>query len=196
MMGTEPTSIPVPLPDCWHETIDHKEAMRRLSTRALTEDRRNEIAEQIPDVLDHYIVFANGFREYIRIGQQPARLLLMLPTRKISDSAYELACPMLLSQVSRSGKPRYFTTFELHRFESKRGALFEDGRKLPGFKRVQGVTLPVDVMFLRAEPGPGHPGGSSCCDACEFVHSLLDIHGVDWLCCFFGDGCGLIDLPV
>jgi hypothetical protein len=26
-------------------------------------------------------------------------------------------------------------------------------------------------------------GAGWCCDACEWVHSTLDIHCADWLCC-------------
>jgi len=189
-----PSTVPVALPECWHETITRAEAMRRLKTRNLDKEKERRIAQSIPPTLEHYIVFGNGFREYIRADDAPARLLLMLPTRNRASSVWELPCPMLLAQRSRSGHARYFTTFELHRFEAQRGVLHEDGRALPSFKRVRGVVLPVDIEFLSAAPGIGHPGGSRCCDACEFVHSIFDIHDVDWLCCFFADGCGLIDI--
>jgi hypothetical protein len=184
------STVVVPLRTAWRERIDRKEALRRLAARPLTAGRRKRIADSIPGVIDHYLTFGNGFREFMRVGDKPARVLLMLPTRRVDRNTVDVACPMLQSEKPPSGRIRYLTALELHRFRERKGILHEDGVSLRPFKRIRDVYLPVDVSFLRAEPKPGHPGGSLCCDLCEIVHSILDIHHVDWLCCFLGDGCG------
>jgi hypothetical protein len=79
--------------------------------------------------------------------------------------------------------------FALHRFENRKGRLYVDGIRRDGFtysaKPMQlsaTFSLPVDPSTDESEV---EEISEFCCLACEFVHSTLGIHDLDFICCIF-----------
>lgn len=69
-------------------------------------------------------------------------------------------------------------------FWVEKGVLVENGTPRRTFRFSNNeMELKVDVAPIVAV---GHPKGTRCCRACEWVHSKLHIHFMDWLCCLGG----------
>jgi hypothetical protein len=181
VVPTPAETVSVTLGEHWVETISRGEALQRLATRNLPENVRDRIARVIPETTAHYLVFTDRtFREFIAPSNDTARLLLLLPIKR-SDSAHDVIVPVYDSERTVTGHVRHLRGVEVHRFENRNGVLFENGMARDTFRLSRAPTsINVDASFLRAN---AHPGGNWCCDACEWVHSKLDIHCADWLCC-------------
>jgi hypothetical protein len=178
--ASAPLVVSIPLQNYWQETITRDEALKRLEGRNLDPERRAAIAKEIPDETKHYLTFVeSGFREYVDRGDGIAKLLLLLPLEKKGDK-WVVIVPIHNSERHEDGRIRLISGIELHEFEVVGGKLVENGKARETFRYSAGpINLPVDAEFIIAD----HPGGNWCCDACEWVHSALDIHCADWFCC-------------
>ena len=175
--------VPITLSDYWHETISRKEALRRLEGRDIEPKTRAKIIKDIPEQTEHFLTFDDGaFREYAFSGQGTAALLLLLPVHRQGNS-FLVFVPIHHSDRFPSGADRHFTGIDAHIFKGASGKLFENGVHRPTFRySTKPVTLPLDVSF--AVPiQKRHKTNFSCCGACEWVHSALDIHCADPICC-------------
>ena len=165
----EAETLPVRLARGWHETIQRDEAIRRLRTQNLPAERHREIEAEIPLRTEHYLTFDDRvFREYVQLGDDPAILLLMLGGVARGET-FVTALPML------GGRRQY----KRHDFHEAQGVLHENRVAKPMFRRLEEpVELRLDVSFVR-------PGAMMRCPCriCYWVHSVLDIHEIDWLCC-------------
>lgn len=172
-------TVAVTLNQYWVETISREEALKRLATRHLAPELLETISRQIPDVTEHYLIFTDRtFREFAAPSHDSARLLLLLPVKR-EEPAYDVVVPLYDSEHTANGHVRHVRGVEVHQFENRNGVLFENGVARQTFRLSQApTTINVDISFLAT-----HPGGSWCCNACEWVHSALDIHCADWLCC-------------
>jgi len=185
----EPLVVSISLVDFWHETISRREAMRRLETRSLEPKRRREIERDIPDRTEHFLTFRDGaFREYAYSGRGTAALLLMLPMQQDGNrfAVYGPVAP----EGNRMSGPRFFCRMGISLFSVSRQKLFENGDLRSTFRYSRGpLTLPLDVSF--ASPGRVQTRHNfSCCGACEWVHSALDVHWADAICCLASCGSG------
>ena len=173
--------MPVTLRDYWVETITRKEALRRLATRDIDDERRIKIERSIPPQTEHYLTFdKNVFREYAYSGSGTAALLLQLPGYR-ARNLFVVIVPLLRSM---DGK-RAMYGYDFHSYGGKNGKLLENDVHRPTFRHSrEPVILPLNVSFVQPSPRP--PSLSfACCEACEWVHSALDIHCADWICCLF-----------
>ena len=177
------TVVPVVLPEYWHETISRKEALRRLEGRDIERKTRAKIVKDIPDQTEHFLTFDDGaFREYAYSGRGTAALLLLLPLHTQGNS-FMVFVPIHHSDHFPSGADRHFIGIDTHIFKRFGGKLFENGVHRPTFRySTKAVTLPLDVSFA-APMRRRRTTNFSCCGACEWVHSTLDIHCADRLCC-------------
>src|SRR5438128_2722971 len=177
------TIVPITLNEYWCETISREEALRRLEGRDIEPKRRARIIKDIPEQTKHYLTFDDGaLREYAFSGQGTAALLLLLPLHRQDDS-FVVFVPIHHTDRYPSGAERHFTGIDAHIFKSAGGKLVETGVRRPTFQySTKPVTLPLDVSF--AVPGQKRRKTNfSCCGACEWVHSALDIHCADPICC-------------
>lgn len=187
--------VPITLRDYWYEAISKEEALRRLATRKIDSQIRTQTENEIPERTLHFLTFNGGvLREYAQFGNGVASLLLMLPLEKKEDS-YVVVMPVYNSEQMENGRTRRLSGIELHEFTSLGGKLLENGIPRPTFHYSEGPTeLKVDVSFVTAGERRREgevflpPRSGLCCRACEWVHSALDIHRVDWLCCLFTCG--------
>ena len=170
----ETQTVRVQLTDAWHETITREEGIRRLARQKPTGEARAKIEQTIPPRTEHFLTFDHGvFREYVQLDDAPAILLLMLGGRSTRDG-FELSLPHL------GGLRRW----KRHKFHDAVGVLHENGSPRRTFRRLEEpLELAVDISFVR----PDLPFRCSC-RLCYWVHSVLDIHEIDWLCCL--GGCG------
>jgi hypothetical protein len=181
----------------WYEVISRNEALRRLSKRPLDRKTRNSIAKEIPDSTLHILTFQRGvFREYARFGEKPANLLLMLPLQITSGKKrgyrYGVVGPINMSERRDDGRVRNLCGIEIDEFWVSGTRLIENGVPRSSFRFSEGpLQLEVDTTFLSARRRVGHVKGTPCCKACEWVHSKLDIHHLDWICCL-----GTCDPPI
>lgn len=79
--------------------------------------------------------------------------------------------------------------FALHRFENRKGRLYVDGIRRDGFT-YSAKPMQLSATFsLPVDPSTDEPEveeiSEFCCLACEFVHSTLGIHDLDFICCIF-----------
>jgi hypothetical protein len=184
-----PNEIHIALRNYWHETISRDEAFRRLEGRDLPPERRSAVENTIPDgETRHFLTFYGGaFREYVAFPDEPAKLLLILPIRQKEENKFEVPVPVTSERTS-DGRIRNIVGIDFEEYQFTDGTLVENGTPRETFEFVEGPTeLVVDVSFV-SPAGPElerekHPGGGGCCGACEWVHSALDIHCADWLCC-------------
>jgi hypothetical protein len=185
----EPLVVTISLVNYWHETIERREAIRRLRTRALEPKRQREIERDIPERTEHFLTFSDGaFREYAYSGRGNAALVLMLPVLR-DGTSFAVFGPVSPGGERQNG-PRYFCGMGISVFTMPRGRLFENGDLRPTFRFSKGpLTLPLDVSFT--SPGRRQVRHNfSCCGACEWVHSALDVHWADPLCCLASCGGG------
>jgi hypothetical protein len=164
----------VTLQEFWSETISREVALKRLAGRNLDARVRERIEKSIPPTTRHFITFkGNAFLEYADFGDGFAHLMLVL-------RAEHQGSKLVVYGPNVSEK-----RVETHEYETRDGKMVEDGQVRETFVYSKSpVKLNVETTFL--DPSSeleGHPGGSFCCDACEWVHSALGIHGVDGWCC-------------
>jgi hypothetical protein len=170
----------------WRESISRAEALRRLESRRIAdEDRRARIEANIPETTDHILSFSNGWlREYATFSPQLTFLVLLMPYQE-REGWYELAVPLAGEDPHAPGRTLYGV--DLHRFKKgPSGELIQDGKVKNTFQFVdEPLALTVDARFMYPQIVlEAHPGGSVCCDACEWVHSTFDfLHCVDSWCC-------------
>lgn len=182
--------VSMEIQDYWHETITKEEAVRRLNSRELDAATRAEIESEIPQQTEHYVTFNHGaFREYIEFPDGTSMMLLLLPAFASEDGAkYKLATPVFTSNADPSGSSRSQIGFEIHEYEDRDGALYEDGQLVPPLQFHRGPRkIDLDVTFIVSQTS--HAQGitrGACCRACEWVHSIFRIHSVDRICCAGG----------
>jgi hypothetical protein len=175
--------VPITLHEYWHEGISREDALQRLEQRKLERVKHDQIAKNIPPHTDHFLTFDNGaFREYAFSGEGTAALLLLLPLSK-RENEFVVYIPIHHSEVYAPGARRHTVGIDLHVFTASNGTLLENGVPRTTFHfSNKPVTFPLDVSFAAPMRGRGKTN-FSCCGACEWVHSALDIHIADPLCC-------------
>lgn len=177
----EHPTVEVTLDEGWHEEIPRHLAIERLEARALPSDEVKRITETIPDVTHHYLIFGGrAFREYVDFGEGFVHVSLFLPM-EVSDEGFKVIIPVYRSDRFPDGRPQHLIGIDEHLFRIEGEQLIENGKPRLTFKPIR-VPLTLRVETTMVMP-PNHPTGSACCDACEWVHSALDIHCADWLCC-------------
>ena len=181
--------VPITLTDYWYETISQEEALRRLAGRRhLDPQTRSRIEQQIPQQTQHFLTFlGNAFREYVDFGQGVAHLLLMLPMEK-KDNKCVVVVPIHREQ-GPDGRIRPLFGLDLEEYEFRDSKLIENGLPRETFQHAtKPIQLQLDITFVEASGNIPLAGGPDnwCCDSCEWVHSALDIHCADWLCCLGG----------
>lgn len=162
----------------WHETISREEGVRRLASRPITADARSRLERVIPEKTEHFLSFEGGsFREYADFGNGIVNLLLLLPVAEERNAAVLVA------------PTEDMKGFALHRFQNRKGRLYVDGIPREGFnystkpmKLNVTFSLPVDRS---ADEPEVEEISEFCCRACDFVHSTLGIHDLDFICCIF-----------
>ncbi len=175
-------TVLVTVDEGWHEQIPRGLAVERLNSRPLASVERQRIADTIPEVTHTYLTFAGrAFREYVDFGEGFAHIALFLPM-EVTEEGYRVIVPIYRSQRFSDGRRQNLIGIDEHLFGLEREQLVQNGKERPTFEPIrEPVALRVEATMLM--PDRGHPGGSVCCDACEWVHSGLDIHCADWLCC-------------
>jgi hypothetical protein len=173
-------TVTVTLTEYWVETITREEALRRLALRPLDPVRRAKIERQIPLVTRHYITsHGNAFLEFADFGNGFAHTMLILRADRIRPDAQFPNGHLLVYGPDISAN-----SIVTHVYAAKNGVLEENGVLKPAFTfSTTRIDLQVETTFIDPSFDPSMMNYISCCDACEWVHSLLDIHGVDWLCC-------------
>jgi hypothetical protein len=171
----------------WRESISREEARRRLASRGIADEgRRARIEAAIPETTDHIMSFSGGWlREYVTFDNQPLSFLLLLMPYEERDGWYELAVPLAGEDPHAPGRILYGV--DLHRFKKgPLGELMQEGKTKDSFNWVdESIVLTIDARFMYPEGAlEAHPGGTLCCDACEWVHSTFEfLHCVDSWCC-------------
>lgn len=166
-------TVPVTLKEYWYEDISRGEALRRLDGRNLDPKTRVDIEQNIPELSRHFLTFEGTlFREYLdRRDGSPANLLLILPM-KLGVNSFIIQGPVDNDRLSGIARSEF--TFDLTK------QLFENGVARQFTYSSELVELNLDVSFVIPAPEPER---SLCCRACEWVHSQLDIHELDPICC-------------
>lgn len=175
------STVDVTLEAGWHEPVTRSMAVERLRSRPLRDDDRRRIEENIPELTHHYLTFAGrAFREYVDFGEGFAHVALFLPMEPV-EGGYRVIVPMYRSERYPDGRQKNLIGIDEHIFHVDGEQIIENNVARSTFEPIrEPVQLQVETTMLRAE---AHPEGSICCDACEWVHSGLDIHCADWLCC-------------
>ena len=178
-------TVPVLLRDYWHESISREEAIGRLRGRpGLEQDAQRRLEERIPPETDHYLTFhGDAFREYVKFSDhEVGHLLLILPLRH-EDDRWVVPVPIYHSERRGDGRTRPLVGIEEHEFWRDGEGLVGEGLRKDTFRFETGPTrLMLDVSFATPVKEDRHPH-DGCCGACEWVHSALDIHCADWICC-------------
>jgi len=189
MVHTQSFIVPITLRRYWHERITREEALRRLSTRNLCPERRVRIEKRIPANTDHYVTFEAGrFREYADLGDGVALALLMLPCKSVGKT-HMVVTSFFYSDRYADGRLKPSCGITMHEFKAVRGQLVQNGLARPSFHHSDSpIRLRVDASVLGPRMLRGHPGGSTCCELCEWIHSVFDFHEFDWACCSDDDG--------
>ncbi len=163
--------VPITLKEYWYEDITKEEALRRLDGRNLDPKTRAEIEKNIPERSRHYLTFeAPFFREYLDWGDGVASLILLLPM-KVGVNSFVVQG--FVDKPGMSGVGRSEFSFDMQR------KLSEDGKAVPFDYSSEPTQLNLDVAFVIPAPEPER----CSCRACEWVHSVLNIHWADPLCC-------------
>lgn len=167
-------TVPVTLKEYWYEDITREEALRRLDGQNLDPKTRAEIESHIPERSRHFLTFKGTlFREYLDWNDGVANLLLILPM-KLGINSFTIQGFIDNERLSGVGRTKF--TFDEQR------KLFEDGIVIPFKYSDEAIELNLDVSFVIPAPTP-EPERTLCCRACYWVHSRLDIHWADPLCC-------------
>jgi hypothetical protein len=191
--------VTLTLRNYWYESISKDEAHRRLSTRnKISEDERSMIEANLQNKIDHYISFDDHvFREYAGFENDVARLLLILQLRKRGDSTYEVFLPVYGSSHP-DGRKQRFSGIITNEYKIANQKFVENGQIKDSLRFFGGPKeINLDVSFVEANIRDDVPESRSlrrapvsCCRLCEIVHSILDVHWADNLCCL--GGCGPI----
>ena len=188
-MAAPRQTVKVTLRNYWHETILKTEALRRLKGRRLRARVHDEIAKDIPDRAEHYLTFeANMLREYVTLGRGPTFLLLLLPIRRDGNKAILEIRSGARRHGARQVQSGRRVLGRRDEFHISGETLIENDIPREVFRRYPGPkSLDVDVSFISPEPTQMRLRCS--CGLCEWVHSMLDIHWADCLCCLGTCGC-------
>jgi hypothetical protein len=169
----EPLLVPITLKEYWYEDISKEEAMKRLDSRNLDPETRAEVEKDIPDHSRHFLTFEPPFfREYLLWDDGVAALVLLLPM-KVGVNSFIIQGFVDRAGVSGVGRSEF--TIDLQR------KLFENGKPVPFTYSDEPAQMNLDASFLVPVPEPERFRCS--CRACEWVHSRLNIHWADPLCC-------------
>jgi hypothetical protein len=182
--GSPPT-MPVTIHNCFWEDIPREEALARLERRSLDAETRRRIEDNVPELTRHYLTFeGRAFREYVEPNDRPAELLLFLPL-VLRGEVREVIVPIYESEKYPDGRIKHISGIDVHRYELREGRLIENGVSRDTFRYSQEpVQLNLNLSMLGTDPERRLARSAGwCCDACEWVHSTLDIHCADWLCC-------------
>lgn len=170
-------TVPVKLNDYWFEEITREEALRRLDSRNLSPEERAQIEPDIPERSRHYLTFEGPqFREYLDWGDGVSNLLLILPMKREGNTC---SVEGFIDNETFIGLARTVFTMDI-----QKNQLFEDGGLVPFTHSTEEVEITLDVSFVIPGPEP-EPERNRCCRACEWVHSRLNIHWADPICCLF-----------
>lgn len=183
-----PNILLVNLTEYFIENISKAEAIRRVNSRPIDPIIKEFIIKNLPDNTPHYIVFRNGLLlEFATLRDNETFLMLKLPytTPPGTTNAYEVKVPL----AGCSDKSTFSTSD---------GQLYENGTLRPSFQfSTERVQLQVNTNALlwngANDPQPialpceyaPDPIMCLCKLACEYVHSTLDIHWADGICCFY-----------
>jgi hypothetical protein len=176
--------VPITLENYWYEEISRDEALRRLENRNASQEKL-DVAETVfenTDVIRHYLTFTNTLREFADYRGGVTNPVLKLPLGERAENEFTLIVPVVGERLA-SGDVRPRVGIDMHEYNFADGIFVENGVPKEGFQLVEGPTeLRVDASLL--QPGGDPDQFSICCVACEIVHSDLDIHDADPLCCF------------
>lgn len=171
----------------YRENISREEAIRRINARPIAPDIKRFLIERLPDNTPHYILFKNGlFLEFATLepGANESFLMLEMPytTPPGTTNIFEVKMPL----TACSDK----STFSI----GPNKDLLENGAVRPSFRfSTARVRLRVNINVIdwtgnnNRFPCLNAPDPVLCfCKlACEYVHSQLDIHWADPICCFY-----------
>lgn len=178
----EQNSIPLSVThnEYFIEKITRAEAIRRLDEHELDSLVRQFIIENLPDTTYHYLVFKDSlFFEYITFGDE------IISYRTLKTHAPVIGADSFLVQIPVDSCLRNSLFVK-----DKNGKLIEDGvSKSPPFSYSRNKT----TLLISTEPlfrelpcsVTSDPIGCLCKLACYYVHSQLNIHWLDGICCFF-----------